>query len=218
MAAVAATVTSPAAPAAPAAPPVIPVTQNQLRAEQLIYDLWNDSEFGPKVRALAKKKFNDIKTVDDDPTVASIRAENADLKKKFDELQEQFNKRAEERQQAQTQRELEAGIDAAQRKFALTEEGRNQDARSHERASGFLIRKPPPLLLLTPRSPKLRSRLGNRPKPISSDRPKSEDKYKKLHTNPDGFLDDEFNKFFSNPDEYVAETNRALGSIGVGVV
>ena len=217
MAAVAATATPPAAPAAPSAPPVIPVTQNQLRAEQLIYDLWNDSEFGPKVRALAKKKFNDIKTVDDDPTVASIRAENADLKKKFDELQEQFNKRAEERQQAQTQRELEAGIDAAQRKFALTEEGRIKmlDLMKERR-----IFDPEAAAALV-----AHSTIPEAPKPTWQPTKanlfgsaESEDKYKKLHTNPDGFLDDEFNKFFSNPDEYVAETNRALGSIGVGVV
>ena len=71
-------------------------TQAQIRAAELLEQLWSDGEIGEKVRRAAKAKFPDAKIIDDTvaPFVAPLRAENVMLRERLDKIEKA---RAEER-------------------------------------------------------------------------------------------------------------------------
>ncbi len=181
-------------------------TQNQLRAEQLIFSLWNDPEYGPKIREAAKKQFGDIKTLEDDPVVGSIKAQNDALSKKLDEALTRLNKRDEDDEQTKTFRQMEEAVGAAQRKFALTDEGRakmldrmkeTKNFSDPEAAAAWVSHSTPPETPKSTFSPAKTDFYGS----ASFD-----ESWKKLHLNPDKYVDDELTLFSKDPDKYTAET------------
>lgn len=184
---------------------VKPATANQLRAEQLVAALWNDPSFGPKIREVAKKQFSDITTLDDDPVVAQLKAQVEAQTKMVSDLLESQKKRDEAADQAKSIADLQAEVDAAAKQFGLTDEGRAKMLdRMKERksldpmaAAALIAHQTPPE---TPRptwAPRKLNLFG------SAERDES---WKKLHTDPDGYLDEELHKFSQDPDKYVAET------------
>ena len=194
------------APTQQQAPPVQPATTNQIRAEQLIFSLWNDPEYGPKIREAAKKQFGDIKTLEDDPVVGSIKSENENLKKALDEVRARLNKRDEEDEQAKTFRQMEEAVSAAQRKFGLTDEGRakmldrmkeTKNFGDPEAAAAWVSHSSPPETPKPTWSPTKLNLFGSA---------EVDESYRTLHTNPDKYLDDQLTEFVRDPDKYVAET------------
>ena len=64
-------------------------TQAQIRAQELLEQLWLDGDIGEKIRKAAKAKFPDAKILDDTvaPFVAPLKAENAALKERLDKME-----------------------------------------------------------------------------------------------------------------------------------
>lgn|SRR5208282_193144 len=185
---------------------IIAATQNQLRSEQLVNELWSDPEFGPKMREAAKKKFGDIKTLEDDPVVGSIKAQNEALAKRLEEALARLNKRDEDDEQAKTVRSMEAAVDAAQRKFGLTDEGRAKmldrmkETKNYvdpEASAAWVAHSTPPEAPRPSWAPTKLNLFGSA---------EPDESWKKLHVNPDGFLEDELMKFAKDPDKYTRET------------
>ena len=100
-------------------------TQAQIRAAELLEQLWSDGEIGEKVRRAAKAKFPDAKIIDDTvaPFVAPLRAENVMLRERLDKIEKA---RAEERmawEEHSAKTMIEQAIDKARRDYSLTEDG-----------------------------------------------------------------------------------------------
>ena len=187
-----------------AAPQVVPATENQRRAEALIFDLWNDPEYGPKIQAAAKKKFGDAQTMDDSPLFKIMQQETTAIKAQLADALDRLNKRDEKDTQEKSFKELEASVDAAVRKYGLTDEGkakmldRMKESKIFDAdvAGAWVAHSTPP----TPPTPTWKSQKLNLFGSAEAD-----ESWKKLHTNPDGFLEDELEKFTADPDKYVAE-------------
>ena len=100
-------------------------TQAQIRAQELLEQLWLDGDIGEKIRKAAKAKFPDAKILDDTvaPFVAPLKAENAALKERLDKMEAD---RAAEREAAEkhsAQTNLESALARARQDYNLTDEG-----------------------------------------------------------------------------------------------
>lgn len=108
-----------AVPAAPATPKVLS------RVEQLVNDLWDDAELGPKVRAKAKEKWPETRIPEDqvNPLVKPLEEKAAALQARIDAMEKEQKDREKAAAEAQGQKDMEARLDAARKKYALTDEG-----------------------------------------------------------------------------------------------
>lgn len=194
------------------APAVRAATQNQLRAEALMEDLWRDPQFGPTLRAKAKAKYGDIATPEDiikpliDPAVEDLRKKQEDTQKALDELRAENKAREERDENARQLAEMRSQVDAAVMTFGLTEEGRAKlldrmketKAYDVEAAAAYVAHKT---------KPDLASGATWLPKKINLyGSAEADEAYKKLHTNPVDFLDDQIAECMNDPAKYVAET------------
>ena len=95
------------------------------RFKQLVDDLWNDKELGPKVRARAKAKWSDISIPEETiaPAIAPLQDEVDGLKKQNKELLERMDKREKDEGERTAQANLETALENARKKFHLTDEG-----------------------------------------------------------------------------------------------
>lgn len=188
-----------------------PATQNQVRAEQLLEALWSSADLGPKIRKVAKERFPDIRLPEDtvDPVVAPLRQENEALKARLDALAEKFEAREQKAAETDSFQKMEAAVNAAAAKFKLTEEGRAamldrmKETRNYtdvEAAAAFIAHSAPPSPTSGPSWATSSAKLN------LFGSAEQDERFKRLHTNPEGFLEDELRNFASNPDAYVAET------------
>jgi hypothetical protein len=100
------------------------------RAYDMVQELWNDAEVGPKVRRTANKKFG-VPIVDDqlEPVIAPLRAQNEALQKRLDELaaeREADRKQREDDAKKQQEQTFQATFDAVVKKYGLTDETRDK--------------------------------------------------------------------------------------------
>src|SRR5487761_2252442 len=133
-------------------------TEMQLRAEQLTQALWHDKEVGPKLQAMAKSMWSDVKTSEETfaPILAPIQRQNEDLAKKLEALQAE---REAEREAARISKEerdrkdIEARMLAAREEYNLTDEGfdkmvaRMKETSNYfdpEAAAAWVAQKNPP--------------------------------------------------------------------------
>ena len=192
-------------------PTATPATQNQIRAEQLIEKLFASADLGPKIRKAAKEIFPDIRVPEDmvDPVLAPLREENEVLKKRFEALSEKFEEREKKESESQTFRELENAVNAAVSKFKLTDEGRaamldrmkeTKNFTDVEAAAAWVAHSAPPQQTAGP------SWAEGSSKANLFGSAERDERYARLHTNPDGFLDDELRSFARDPDAYVRDT------------
>lgn len=192
-------------------PTIRPATQNQIRSEQLMEALWGSADLGPRIRKVAKERFPDIRLPEEtiDPVITPLREENEALKQRLDALSEKFEAREKETAESKTFRELEASVNAAVAKFGLTDEGRaamldrmkeTRNFTDVEAAAAFIAHATPPQATAGPSWAAGPAKLNL----FGSAEP--EEQYKRLHTNPEGYLEDQLREFASNPDKYVTET------------
>jgi hypothetical protein len=188
-------------------------TQAQIRAAELLEQLWSDGEIGEKVRRAAKAKFPDAKIIDDTvaPFVAPLRAENVMLRERLDKIEKA---RAEERmawEEHSAKTMIEQAIDKARRDYSLTEDGIDKAvARVKEMgvsgdvgvavdaAAAWVASKTPPT---APAGPTWRSQdldfFGTK----NADEARAE-----LHRNPVKYQDDQIEAFLRDPDGFTRET------------
>jgi hypothetical protein len=188
-------------------------TQAQIRAAELLEQLWSDGEIGEKVRRAAKAKFPDAKIIDDTvaPFVAPLRAENVMLRERLDKIEKA---RAEERmawEEHSAKTMIEQAIDKARRDYSLTEDGIDKAvARVKEMgvsgdvgvavdaAAAWVAYKTPPT---APAGPTWRSQDLDLFGTKNADEARAE-----LHRNPVKYQDDQIEAFLRDPDGFTRET------------
>lgn len=179
-----------AEPAAVTPPPVDPALS---RARDLMNKLWNDPKLGADVRKAAKEQFPDIVLPDDqiNPVVAPIKAELDEVKAANKALLDRLDKRDKEETERAAQLSLEQKLDAARKKFSLTDEGFDKmvarmkaegNFTDAESAAAWVAHEtPPPKPAQGPSwSPQALDLYGSN---------KQNDDYKLLHTNTEAFFD-----------------------------
>jgi hypothetical protein len=189
-------------------------TENQIRAAQLIEDLWNDPELGAQIQAKAKAKFPEVKTSDVGlaphlaPVKKQIDAQAEELKKLREELAER-DKKEKERQEAADALTYTQKLAAAREAFSLTDEG-YQKMLDHMKATGnyqdamgaaaFIASQnpppPPPGPTFGPQSLDL----------FGSQKERADERFRSLHTDPQNYMDEELALFVKDPAKYTAET------------
>ena len=184
-------------------------TQAQIRAQELLEQLWLDGDIGEKIRKAAKAKFPDAKILDDTvaPFVAPLKAENAALKERLDKMEAD---RAAEREAAEkhsAQANLESALARARQDYNLTDEGfdkmvaRMKETGNYadaDAAAAWVASKTP---AAAPAGPTWRSQDLN----LFGSKDKDE-ALAKLHRDPEGFRDDAIEEFYRDPDKFTRET------------
>lgn len=186
------------------------VTEADRRFAELGNALWNDtSERGRTFRAFAKEKYPDAVTIEDqfDPIVKPLREEAAALRAELAAEAQRRTDEAEARTRERAERTLQDGLEAARKRFNLTDAGmdltikRMQDTGNYSdplaAAAAIVADNPPPkdpTGYLGPQNINL----------FGSANESAEDRIRLLHKDPmGGFLDAEFRDFISDPDAYV---------------
>jgi hypothetical protein len=184
-------------------------TQAQIRAAELLEQLWSDGEIGEKVRRAAKAKFPDAKIIDDTvaPFVAPLQAENAALKKRLDDMEASRAADKEAREQRAAQANLESALAKARQEYNLTDEGfdkmvgRMKETGNYadaDAAAAWVASKTPPT---APAGPTWRSQDLDLFGTKNADEARAE-----LHRNPDKHRDDQIEAFLRDPDGFTRET------------
>ena len=184
-------------------------TQAQLRAQELLEQLWGDSEIGEKVRRAAQAKFPDAKILDDvvDPFVAPLKAENAALKERLDKMEASRAAEKDESEKRAAQINLESALAKARQDYNLTDEGfdkmvsRMKETGNYadaDAAAAWVASKTPPA---APKGPTWRNQDLN----LFGSKDKDE-ALVKLHRDPVGYQDDQIEEFLRNPDQFMRET------------
>ena len=183
-------------------------TQAQIRAQELLEQLWLDGDIGEKIRKAAKAKFPDAKILDDTvaPFVAPLKAENAALKERLDKMEAD---RAAEREAAEkhsAQTNLESALARARQDYNLTDEGFDKMV-AHMKETGnysdprgaaaFIVSQNPP-------PPPPGPLYGPGDLNFAGSSTVNED-YRLLHQNPEKYFDSEVRKMLTNPRDYVAK-------------
>lgn len=193
---------------APAAPATDPAAE---RLAQVYNALWADKDIGAKVRAKTKEMFPDVVTPEDniDPLLAPVRAELAEMQETLKtEREARVAERAAETEarQAATMREQ---LDAACERFNLNDDGldkmvaRMKETGNYtdaEAAAAWVVQQTPPVVV---------PKAGYLPKKLDlfgSANARAEQDFVQLHTDPQGYMDDQLERFAQDPDLYVRET------------
>jgi hypothetical protein len=187
-------------------------TEHQMRAAQLIDELWNDPDIGARIQAKAKEKFPDVRTPDTglaphlDPFRKQLEAQQEEMKKLREELSER-DKKDKERQEAADKLTYEQKLAAARDAFRLTDEG-YQKMLDHMKATSnyhdamgaaafIASQNPPPPPPGPSFGPQHLNLFGSK---------NLDESLALLHRDPEAYRDAELTEFFKNPDKYVAET------------
>lgn len=175
------------------------------RNGKFVEKLLSDPELGAKARAKAKEAFPDIELPEDKlgPLIAPLKADNDALRAQLKELADWRKAREEEEAKKENFQATQASIEAAVKKFNLTEDG----------MKAMMAR------MLEQKNPDAEAAAAlvthNAPKPAASPRfvtPKAnfygsaeyDESRKLLHTRPDDFLDAEITEAMNNPEAYIA--------------
>lgn len=184
-------------------------TESQLRAEQLIQDLWNDSTHGATIRAAAKAKFSDIRLPEDQlaPVFSRMDQENKDLREQLGAVVEKLTAREKKEAEADVFQSLKSKVDSAVSEYNLTDDGKAKmldrmketgNTSDPEAAAAWVASKIAPVDVKGPTwAPQDINLFGSSNK---------DEKFASLHRDPQKFMDDELTEFVRNPDKYVAET------------
>jgi len=167
-----------------------PVTD---RARALVNKLWGDPELGAKVRKAAKDLFPDVSIPEDqvDPVIAPLKGQLEATQAELKALKEEREAEKRAAAEAATQRSLESALEAARKKYSLTDEGfakmvermkEKQNFTDAESAAAWVASETPP--------PKPTSGPSWTPQALDLYGSKhADEKFKLLHSDPDAFFD-----------------------------
>jgi len=184
-------------------------TKAQLRAQELVEALWNDSSVGPILQKTAKSKWPEVATVDEQfaPVVGPLKAENEKLAKRLADLEAERAAEKKASEEGKQKQSLEAALEKARTKYNLTEEGfdkmvtRMKETGNYydaEAAASWVSSNTPPVNVQGPTwAPERVNFQGSN---------KYDEAFKELHRNPEGYMDSQLSTFLKDPDGYVRET------------
>lgn len=184
-------------------------TENQIRAEALLGALWADAEIGGKVRKTAKTMFSDVKIPEETyaPIIEPIVNRATAIEEELKTLKAERLAEKQERDERQQKRKMEDSLDAARKKFRLTDEGFDQmvarmketgNYTDAEAAAAFVASTAPPAEVKGPTwAPEKLNLYGTN---------KMNEAMAFLHRDPEGYMDAELSEFMRDPDKYVRET------------
>jgi hypothetical protein len=179
------------------------------RSRELIDALWNDGEVGRKIQAVAKSKWNDIKTTEDvlTPIVEPHLNKLKTLEEKYENLLAEREEEKRKSEDERTKLKLEQQLEKARREYNLTEEGFNQmidrmkatgNYSDPEAAAAYVASKAPPTKVAGPTwAPQDLDLFGSKNR--------NEDLIQ-LHRDPVGYMDSQLTQFVNDPDRYVKDT------------
>ena len=186
-----------------------PATQTEVRAARLVEQLWNSADLGPQVRAQAKALFPDIQLPEEAPVIAPIKAENDALRQRLEKLEADIAERDRTTGEERAFADLEGAVKRAVTKFGLTDEGRaamldrmkeTKNYTDVEAAAAWVAHSKPPAPTSGP------SWVTNSQRINLFGSAEKDERYKALHTDPEGYLESELRTFAADPDKYTAET------------
>lgn len=178
------------------------------RAMQLVDALWNDQVAGKAIQKKAKEFWPDaVKTNDEiyghviDPLMneaKGIRDELAALKAERDAER----KIADESKQRAN---LQQALDDARAKFGLTDDGFNQMVERMKATNNFTDAEAAAAWVHAKNPPESVKGPTWGPRSINMN-PLDDDRRKRLHADPQRFMDDELDNFLADPDRYTRES------------
>lgn len=191
-------------------------TTAQIRAAELLEQLWNDEEIGAKIQATAKEKYGDVKTSIDvvEPFIKPLKKQlDEETKKLQDELKtlreerEAEKKAAQEKAEEDQKKSFENAIEAARKNYALTDEGFDKMVARMKATGNYTdpdaaaawvsSQNPPP----PPPGPTFG------PQPLNFwGSQKADETLAELHRDPQRYMDNQLSEFVRDPDKYVRET------------
>lgn len=184
------------------------------RSRDLLAKVWSDPNLRSGVRKHIKELFPDRHLPDDDfdAVAAPLKAENADLKKRFDDLEALLKKRDDDAEKARKDRDdarFGDQLQEARKKFSLTDEGFKQmvdrmtETKAYDpmAAAAYVVSQAPPTL---PPGPLYGTNALN----FAATEGSEIERYKMLHQGLDGpakYLEAEIRDCFGpNGKDYVA--------------
>lgn len=198
------------------ASPLDALSESQRRLLTLGEDLWNDrSERGRMFREAAKTKFPDAATPEDmvEPILKPFREEVDKLREELAAERKAKSEAQEAALKRQAEMTLEQGLEAAVRRFNLTDAGRELTLQRMQATGNFtdpmaaaawvVADNPPPkdpAGFLGPQNIDL----------FGSSTEAADERIRLLHKDPMGkFLDAEFTDFIRDPEQYARDAGTA---------
>lgn len=181
------------------------------RAQQLVDKLWNDkSPTGVAVRKQAKELFPDINIPDEQAELATapIKAEVDDLKVQLSKAMDRITARDKADDEMRAETEMSVKLQSARKNFGLTDAGYDKmvermkatgNFSDAEAAAAYVVSQMPKVAPSSSPSwlPEAANLFGAQER---------DEKFEKLHQNPQKYMDDELRQFARDPDAYVRET------------
>jgi ElaB/YqjD/DUF883 family membrane-anchored ribosome-binding protein len=183
------------------------------RAQKLIQALWNDKEYGAGIRRKAKEFYPDIQTPEDslepvmNERIAPLKAENDELKARFEALSEKVAAREKAATEKETEEKLRSALEEARDRYSLTQDGFDKmvarmketgNYQDAEAAAAWVASKTPPPAKAKPDwMPQAMNLFG------SNERDES---LALLHRNPEAYADAQIAEMLRDPDAYVRAT------------
>ena len=162
--------------------------------------VWNDKDVGQQVRRKAKEIRPEINIPDDHPIVQQSQARSAELETKLTALDTAFNEYKSKAENSAAEGRLRNQLGEVQSKFGFTDEGMQKVIGLMQERQ---LADPEAAALLYRESiPKPAPQGNNRPYTDSRldlyGTTRVDEKWEKLHTDPDGFFLDEVNAVFAD--------------------
>lgn len=184
--------------------------QTLLNSYNLLNKLWDDPKHGTALKRAAKEVNPALRIPEIDvaePLLAPIREEMEAFKKTHDELRAENLKIREERDEERALDKLSRGIEAAQKKYRLTADGRTEmleimkrgEASTPESAAALIVAN------LEPAKPVTGTNFGPMEANVLNMDGRSQDESDKLlHTDPMKWLDSEVPRILNEMDAEAA--------------
>lgn len=172
----------------------------QLKAlAQLFGQLWNDPEHGETIQRAAKKHKPDITILDDNPVVVKTRAQLAEMETKTTALQTAFDEYRAGAEREKAESKLRESLGKVQTQFGFSDEKMADVIKTMQdrqlvdpEAAALIVREAMPK---TP--PQSASSKFFDTKADMWGTTRRDEKWEKLHTDPDGFFADVVNEVFT---------------------
>lgn len=185
---------------------MVEATKGHIRASELIDALWDDGEIGPKLQAVAKQKWPEVKVTSEKyaPVVAPLQSKIEKLEKDLATEREARAKEATDREEGRIKDALHRKLESARSEFGLTDAGFDMMvARMKETgnfgdpnaAAAYIVAKAPPQNVRGPT-------VGPQSYDPYFGLKDGDERLKRLHRDPERFRDDEIAEFLRDPEGY----------------
>jgi hypothetical protein len=192
-------------------PEAATTNETEARLKELFGALWNDGELGAKVRAKAKEKFPDITLPEESfsPILEPLKKSNETLRAEIEAMRKEREEEKAAAAERARQTTFEEGVKKAVSTYALSEDGakkmvermfETKNYTDPDAAAAWVAAQTTPAA-----APGPSWAIGDKKANFFGEADYDE-KFKKLHNDPQGYMVDELTQFSRDPDAYVRET------------